>query len=120
MNPEEMTQEQAFQASQATQATQATRANNSIEEIKTLRQIIVALKRNNMHLNYDVEKTRQWAISADRELDVLKGENSALQERVTVLTDDNTVLTRRVTTLTSEIQLLKEQNASLHDILNGL
>lgn len=117
MNPEEMTQEQATQAFQATQATQA---NNSIEEIKTLRQIIVALKRNNMHLNYDVEKTRQWAISADRELDVLKRENSALQERVTVLTNDNTVLTRRVTTLTSEIQLLKEQNASLHDILNGL
>ena len=84
-----------------------------IEEIKVLKQIIEGLKRNNIHLNYDIEKTRQWAIAADKELDLLKTENGKLNDDITVLKDNHARLEK-------ELAVYKEQNARLHEILNGL
>ena len=91
-----------------------------IEEIKTLRQIIEGLKRNNIHLNYDIEKTRQWAMKADQELDFLKRENDKLNDDITILKYDVSVLKNNNAKLENESAVYKEQNARLHEILNGL
>jgi chromosome segregation ATPase len=91
-----------------------------MEEVKTLRQIIEVLKRNNAHLNYDIEKTRQWAIKADEELDLLKRENGRLNDDITVLKYDVSVLKDNQAKLEKESAIYKEQNARLHEILNGL
>jgi chromosome segregation ATPase len=90
------------------------------EEIKTLRQIIEGLKRNNAHLNYDIEKTRQWAIKADKELDFLKRDNGKLTDEITILKYDVTVLKELNVKLEKESAIYREQNARLHEILNGM
>jgi transcriptional regulator with XRE-family HTH domain len=112
MTQTEMTQTEMTQ----TEMTQTEMA----EEIKVLRQIIEGLKRNNMHLNYDVEKTREWAIVADKEIDLLKTENSMLKANAAVLNDSVTVLKDSVARLTKELAESNAENASMHEIINGL
>jgi len=59
-------------------------------------------------------------MKADQELDFLKRENGKLNDEITILKYDVTVLKELNVKLEKESAVYKEQNARLHEILNGM
>ena len=79
----------------------------------TMRTIIDGLKRNNVYLNYDLEKTRLWAIANGKESEKLKEELAAMKNELAAMK-------KEVEKIHTENAKLRLENAQLHIIVEGL
>lgn len=77
-----------------------------LDEIQRMLNKIEYLKTNSKHLEFDLEKTRIWAITADKELDESKKQVAALKQELVLLKN--------------EMIQLRKQNESLIEIVNPM